>query len=150
MTQGKNITTNKKAYHLYHILETFEAGLSLEGCEVKSLREANVSIKEAFARVENGEVWLINSHIASYEKSAKSDYEPKRKRKLLLHKSEIRKLIGATQRRGLTLIPLRLYFKKGIAKVEIALAKGKKLYDKRRQEAERTAKRQIQRALKTK
>lgn len=142
----KIITLNRKARHLYHILETYEAGIVLLGTEVKSCRQGKVSIQEAYAKVEQGEVWLIDSHIAMYEMSGYCVHDPKRKRKLLLNKSEIRKLIGATQQKGLTLIPLSFYFKKGIAKVELGLAKGKKVYDRREEIASREAKREAEKA----
>lgn len=142
----KDITINRKARHLYHILEVYEAGIVLKGTEVKSCRQAKASIQEAYARVDAGEVWLIDSHISPYESSGYSKHDPKRKRKLLLKKSEIRKLIGATQQKGLTLIPLKMYFKKGIAKVELGLAKGKKIYDRREDIAKREAQREAEAA----
>lgn len=144
------VIRNRKARHEYEILETFEAGLVLEGSEVKSLREGNASFTDAFARVEDGEVWLYSLHISPYRSSARIDEpDPTRTRKLLLKKSEIEKLAGKTARRGLTLIPLDLYFRRGYARVTLALAQGKKLHDKRetlkRKAMEREAEREIQR-----
>src|SRR5215203_2761946 len=137
----KNIAENRKAFHDYHIVETFEAGVVLVGTEVKSIREGNVNLRDSFARVESGEVWLYNVHINPYSHRGYADHEPKRKRKLLLHRAEIRKLIGKTVERGLTLVPTSMYFKHGKVKVAIALARGKQLHDKRetikRRETER-------------
>jgi len=127
----KIICTNRKAYHDYEILEIYEAGICLKGTEVKSLRENRASLKESLARVENNEVFLFNCHINQYPFGNIQNHEPTRTRKLLLKRQEINRLIGKTKEKGLTLIPLRLYFKKGKAKIELGLAKGKKLYDKR-------------------
>ena len=127
----KLIANNKKAYHDYFILETYEAGIALHGTEVKSLRMGKCSIKEAFIRVENEEVYVYGMHISPYEKGNIFNKDPLRVRKLLLHKSEIRKLLGKTKEKGMTLVPLKVYFKDSLVKVEIGLAKGKKLYDKR-------------------
>ncbi len=146
----KVVATNRKAFHDYSIEETFEAGLVLEGSEVKSLRNGRASLKESYARVEKGEVYLYNMHIAPYEKSAAYSPDPKRKRKLLLHKWEIKRLIGKVQQRGYTLVPLKLYFKGPYAKVEIGLAKGKRKYDRRRELAEKAERREMERALKEK
>lgn len=143
----KIIAENRKARHDYHIEETYEAGLVLTGTEVKSLRAGKASLRDSFARVEGGEVFLHNMHISPYEKGNIYNHDPTRTRKLLLHRSEIRRLIGKTKEKGYTLIPLRLYFKGNYAKVEIALAKGKKLYDKRREIAERDARREIEKAF---
>ena len=126
----KLIANNKKAYHDYFILETYEAGIALHGTEVKSLRMGKCSIKEAFIRVENEEVYVYGMHISPYEKGNIFNKDPLRVRKLLLHKSEIRKLLGKTKEKGMTLVPLKVYFKDSLVKVEIGLAKGKKLYDK--------------------
>jgi SsrA-binding protein len=139
----KVIATNRKARHEYSILETFEAGIALKGAEVKSLRQGRASLQESYAALKNGEVWLLDMHISPYEQAADDSYEPTRKRKLLLHKKEIRRLVGKLAEKGLTLIPLRAYFKHGIAKVELALAKGKRAYDKR----EAIKRRDIQREL---
>ena len=136
----KLIANNKKAYHDYFILETYEAGIALHGTEVKSLRMGKCSIKEAFIRVENEEVYVYGMHISPYEKGNIFNKDPLRVRKLLLHKSEIRKLLGKTKEKGMTLVPLKVYFKDSLVKVEIGLAKGKKLYDKERP-AKRSTKR---------
>jgi SsrA-binding protein len=140
---------NKKAYHDYEILEKIEAGIELKGSEVKSLREGKASIKEAYVRIENGEVFLVNAHISPYTHGGLFNHDPKRKRKLLLHKREIKRLAGKVQERGLTIVPLRIYFnKRGWAKVEIALVKGKKKHEKREAIKRREAEREIQRVLK--
>ena len=127
----KNIAENRKAFHDYHILDTWEAGVALLGTEVKSIREGAVNLRDSFARVESGEVWIYNVHINPYSHRGYADHEPTRRRKLLLHRSEIRKLIGKTVEKGMTLVPLRLYFKNGKAKMAISLAKGKQAHDKR-------------------
>src|SRR6266852_7681590 len=126
-----NIAENRKAFHDYHLLETFEAGIVLVGTEVKAIREGSVNLRDSFARVENGEVFLYNVNISPYSHRGYAEHEPLRRRKLLLHRHEIRKLIGKTVERGMTLVPTRLYFKNGRVKVAISLAKGKKEYDKR-------------------
>ncbi len=146
----KIVAQNRKARHDYHILDTFESGLALAGTEVKSLRAGNANLKDSFARIDRGEVWLHNMHISPYEKGNRYNHDPKRTRKLLLHKSEISRLIGKVQERGLTLVPLKLYFRNGKAKIELALAAGKKLHDKRRDIADRDARREIDRVLKEK
>ena len=125
------IADNRKAFHDFHILETFEAGIALLGTEVKGIREGQANLRDSYARVEKGEVWLFNVHINPYSHRGYVDHDPKRKRRLLLHKSEIRKLIGKTVEKGLTLVPTRLYFKNGKVKVAIALARGKQDHDKR-------------------
>lgn len=125
------IAENRKAFHDYHILETFEAGIALLGTEVKGIREGRANLRDSYARVEKGEVWLFNVHINPYSHRGYVDHDPRRKRRLLLHKHEIRKLIGKTVEKGLTLVPTRLYFKNGKVKVAIALAKGKQDHDKR-------------------
>jgi SsrA-binding protein len=125
------IADNRKAFHDYHILETFEAGVALLGTEVKGIREGQANLRDSFARVEGGEVWLFNVHINPYSHRGYVDHDPRRKRRLLLHKAEIRKLIGKTVEKGLTLVPTRLYFKGGKVKVALALAKGKQAHDKR-------------------
>jgi SsrA-binding protein len=127
----RNVAENRKALHDYHILETFEAGIALQGTEVKSIREGRVNLRDSFARVEDGEVWVYNIHISPYSHRGYADHEPTRRRKLLLHRQEIRKLIGRTVERGMTLVPLRLYFTRGRAKLAIGLAKGKQAHDKR-------------------
>jgi SsrA-binding protein len=147
--EERTIATNKKAFHDYTIEETFEAGIALTGTEVKSLRESRASLRDSFATVRNGEVWLHNVHIAPYSHGNRSNVDPDRTRKLLLHKNEIRYLIGKTKEKGLTLVPLRLYFSPaGRVKVELGLARGKKLFDKREAIAEREHKREVERALK--
>ncbi|MGQ9512263.1 SsrA-binding protein SmpB [Thermodesulfitimonas sp.] len=146
----KVVCENRKARHDYFIFETFEAGMVLTGTEVKSLRAGRGNLKESYARVENGELWLYDMHISPYEQGNRFNHEPKRPRKLLMHKGEIMRLWGRTREKGLTLVPLRCYFKDGRAKVEIALAKGKKVYDRREEIAAREAKREVERALRGK
>lgn len=144
----KNIAENRKAFHDYHILETFEAGVVLVGTEVKSIREGAVNLRDSFARVEGSEVWLYNVHINPYSHRGYSDHEPTRRRKLLLHRREIRKLIGKTTERGMTLVPTRMYFYNGHVKVAIGLAKGKKAHDKRETIKRREADRETRAAVK--
>ncbi|MGD2205202.1 MAG: SsrA-binding protein SmpB [Anaerolineae bacterium] len=144
----KVIATNRKARHHYHLHGTYEAGLVLKGSEIKSIRAGRVSLQEGFVIFEGGEAWLVDVHIAPYDPASREGHEPKRKRKLLLHRREIDRLRSRVQERGYTVIPLRLYLRDSWAKVEIALAKGKKLYDKRRAIAERDSKRRVERALK--
>ncbi|MGI6713220.1 MAG: SsrA-binding protein SmpB [Bacillota bacterium] len=146
----KIVTDNRKARHDYEILETYEAGIALQGTEVKSLRAGKANLKDAFARIENGEIFLYNMHISPYEQGNRFNHDPKRTRKLLMHKYEINKLFGAVREKGLTLVPLKVYFSRGRAKVELALAKGKKLYDKREDLAKKDAKRDMEKALKEK
>jgi SsrA-binding protein len=142
----KTIVSNRKARHDYSILDTYEAGISLVGTEVKSLRLGRASLTDAFATVDNGEVWLRNLHIPEYTEGTWTNHTPRRTRKLLLHKGEILRLIGKTKEGGLSLVPLSMYFKDGKVKVELALAKGKKSYDKRQDLAKRDAQREIERA----
>ena len=142
------IAENRKAYHDYHLLETFEAGVALLGTEVKAIREGRVNLRDSFARVENGEVYLYNVHISPYSHRGYADHEPLRRRKLLLHKDEIRKLIGKTVEKGMTLVPVRMYFKDGRVKVAVNLAKGKKDYDKRETIKRREADRETRAAIK--
>lgn len=144
----KIVAQNKKARHDYFIEQTLEAGIVLSGTEVKSIRQGKVNLKDSYASIEDGEVILSGMHISPYEQGNIFNKDPLRDRKLLLHKFEINKLIGYTQQKGLTLVPLQLYFKRGIVKVELGVAKGKKLYDKREDIAERDAKRDIDRKLK--
>jgi SsrA-binding protein len=144
-----SIARNKRARHDYHILETWEAGIVLTGTEVKSLRNGKANMTDAYAIVRDGEIFLLNLHIAPYEQGNQFNHEPTRTRKLLLHRREIRRLIGSVERQGLTLIPLDLYFKKGKAKVVVALGKGKKLHDKRATERERDAQREMARVART-
>jgi len=143
----KVVAENRKARHDYFIDETYEAGIALAGTEVKSLRAGKASLRDSYAEVINGEVFVHNMHISPYEKGNRFNRDPKRPRKLLLHKQEIRRLLGQTTQKGYTLIPLRIYFKRGKAKVEIALARGKRLYDKREDIARRDAQREIAREL---
>src|SRR6187401_401272 len=143
-----NIAENRKAFHDFHILETFEAGVVLLGTEVKAIREGRVNLRDSFARVEEGEVFLYNVNISPYSHRGYADHEPLRRRKLLLHRDEIRKLIGKTVERGMTLVPTRLYFKKGRVKVAVSLAKGKKDYDKRETGKRREADRETRAAIK--
>ncbi|MEN2984822.1 MAG: SsrA-binding protein SmpB [Dictyoglomaceae bacterium] len=152
MRQGKKyVTINRKAKHDYYILETYEAGIALTGTEVKSLREGKVSIVDSYADIDKGELWLFDLHISPYDKGNIYNHDPKRPRKLLMHKDEIARLIGKIKEKGLTLIPLSIYFnERGWAKVELGLAKGKKLYDKRRDLAEKAEKRELERAYKIK
>lgn len=145
----KVIADNRQARFLYEILETYEAGIELKGTEVKSIRQGKVNLKDGYALIRNGEAWLLNVHISPYQKA--TDYfnhDPRRTRRLLLHKKEIRKLIGKVEQQGLTLIPLKMYFKRGLVKVSIALGKGKKLHDKRESLKERQDKRDMARAMK--
>jgi len=144
----KVVAQNKKARHDYFIEQTLEAGIVLSGTEVKSVRQGKVNLKDSYAAIENGEVILSGMHISPYEQGNIFNKDPMRDRKLLLHKYEINRLIGYTQQKGLTLVPLQLYFKKGKVKIELGVAKGKKLYDKRDDIAERDAKREIDRRLK--
>ena len=141
---------NRKAYHDYYIEESLEVGIVLKGSEIKSIREGKVSLRDAYAKPENGELWLFNSHIASYDAASYNTHQPTRTRKLLLHKEEINRLTRRVAQRGLTLVPLKLYIKHGIAKVEIGVGKGKKIYDKREVIVRRETERQIDRALKIK
>ncbi|MFQ5652900.1 MAG: SsrA-binding protein SmpB [bacterium] len=146
----KIITNNRKARHDFHILDTIEAGIVLHGTEVKSLRAGKANLKDSYANVKNQEVYLCRSHISPYTHGNINNHDPLRERKLLLHRKEIKKLIGKTQEKGLTLVPLKLYFKNGKVKVELAVAKGKKLYDKRQDMAKRESDREMKRALKQK
>ena len=145
----KIIAQNRRARHEYHIIETFEAGLVLNGTEVKSLRGGRASLPESYARVENGEVFLLNAHIDEYDRGNRFNHNPIRPRKLLMHRREINRLIGRVEERGLTLVPLRMYFRRGKAKVELALARGKKAHDKREAIAKREAEREMAAAVKS-
>ena len=146
----KIVTQNRKARYDYHLFDTWEAGIVLRGTEVKSLRAGKTNLKDSYARVEGGEVILYQLHISPYEKGSYSNHPPLRPRKLLLHKKEIRKLQGRIEEKGFTLIPLKIYFKDGKAKVELALARGKRMYDKRVAIAKRDADREMERALRDK
>jgi SsrA-binding protein len=147
--EEKAVCVNRKARHDYFIEETYEAGLVLRGSEVKSLREGKANLKDSYARILKGEAFLLNAHISPYPAANQFNHEPTRNRKLLLHKQEIRRLTGKVMERGLTLIPLKLYFKNGRAKVELGLARGKKLYDKRETLRRKVAQREIERSLKS-
>ena len=149
-TEKKLIANNKKAYHDYFILEKYEAGLVLHGTEVKSLRMGKCSIKEAFIRVEDGEMYIYGMHISPYEKGNIFNKDPLRVKKLMLHKAEINKLIGKTKEKGMAIVPLKVYFKGSLVKVEIGLAKGKKLYDKRQDIAKKDQRREAERDFKMK
>lgn len=141
---------NRKAFHDFEIMEKFEAGLVLQGTEVKSIRIGKVSFKDSYARVKNGELWLVNLHISEYDHGSAWNHDPARQRKLLLHRREVKRLIGKIEEQGLTLVPLSIYFKQGYAKVELGLARGRKMFDKRREIAKRDVNRDIQRELKGK
>ncbi len=143
----EQVAVNRKALHDYEVLKRIEAGLALLGSEIKSIRQGRIQIREAYARPEGGELWLLNAHIARYDAAGPTSHEPTRRRKLLLHKSQIRELSRAVLEQGLTLVPLSLYLKDGIAKVEIALVRGRKRYDKRAAIAKRDADREIARAV---
>ena len=145
----QSIARNKRARHDYHIIETWEAGLVLVGTEVKSLRDGRANITDAYGIITDGEAFLLNLHISAYDKGGYTNHEPARTRKLLLHRKEIRRLIGAVERQGLTLVPLELYFKNGVAKVTLALGKGKQLHDKRDTEKTRDAEREMARVART-
>jgi len=145
---SRAITVNRKAYHDYYIQETLEAGIVLKGSEIKSIRAGRVNLRDAYARPEKGELWLMNSHIASYDASSYNSHEPDRPRKLLLHREQVDSLAGKVAQQRLTLVPLKLYIKHGIAKLELGLAKGKKVYDKRETIARREVEREMDRALK--
>ena len=145
----KTVATNRKAYHNYYVQDGLETGIVLTGSEIKSIRAGRVNLRDAYVRPERGELWLLNAHIARYEASSYMSHEPTRPRKLLLHKKQINNLISNVKSKGLTLVPLKLYLKGSIAKVEIALAKGKKLYDKRDSIARREAEREMGRATRT-
>jgi SsrA-binding protein len=145
--EQKTVASNRKARHDYQILERFEAGLKLTGSEVKSLRQGRASLTEAYARVEGGEAWLENMHIPPYEQGEKRGYDPLRRRKLLLHKREIDRLIGKQKEQGLALVPMRVYFTHGIAKLELGLGRGKREYEKRQSTLKRLAEREMERAV---
>ncbi|EFW04865.1 SsrA-binding protein [Coprobacillus cateniformis] len=144
----KIVAQNKKAYHDYFILDTYEAGIELQGTEIKSIRKGSVNLKDSFIRIRNDEAFIDNMHIASYEQGNRFNHEPLRQRKLLLHKKEIKKLQKELKENGLTIVPTKLYFNTSKLKVEIALARGKKLYDKRQDLKEKDSKRDIEKALK--
>ena len=141
------VTSNRRAFHEYFIEETIETGIVLSGTEIKSIRDGKATISEAYARIENGELWLIGAHVSPYAQGSYTNHEPDRPRKLLAHRSQIRELQLMVERKGMTLVPLRLTLRRGRAKVDIGVARGKKLYDKRASDAEREATRDIQRAM---
>ncbi len=144
----KLVADNRKAFHDFHILESFEAGVALLGTEVKAIREGRVNLRDSYARAEGGEIWVYNIHISPYTHRGYADHEPTRRRKLLLHREEIRKLVGKTTERGMTLVPTRMYFKNGRVKLAVGLAKGKKAYDKRETNRRRDAERETRAAIK--
>lgn len=144
----KIISTNRAAYHDYHILETYEAGLQLTGTEVKSAREGRVNLKDGYVRVQDGEAWLLGAHISPYSHGNRQNHEPTRDRRLLLHKREIERLNSRVQEKGLTIVPTKFYFKNGFIKCELAVARGKKFYDKRETEARKTQEREARVAMK--
>jgi SsrA-binding protein len=146
----KVVATNRKAYHEYHINETVEAGIALTGSEIKSVRDGKISMAEAYVKPENSELWLLNAHIARYDSASYMGHDPIRPRKLLLHHKEISNLISQTKQKGFTLVPMRVYIKDSLAKLEIAVARGKKLYDKRESITERETRRKLDRVVKTK
>jgi SsrA-binding protein len=147
-TGEKLVATNKKAYHEYFILEKMEAGIALMGTEVKAIREGRLNLKDSYAMIQGGETFLFNCHISPYSHGNRENHNPTRSRKLLLHQREIRKLIGKTQEKGLTLVPLRVYLKRGRVKIELGVARGKKLIDKRETERRKEADREAQKAMK--
>ncbi|MGE5484331.1 MAG: SsrA-binding protein SmpB [Ignavibacteriales bacterium] len=148
MSGVKVIAENRKAWHDYHIEETIEAGIALVGTEVKSLRLGKLSLRDSYAQVKNGEAFLYNAHISPYDPADRFNHDPLRPRRLLLHKREIQRILQKAEERGYTLVPLKMYFKRGLAKVELAVARGKREYDKRQDIAEKDARRDIARALK--
>ncbi len=143
MTEVKVVATNRKAFHEYFIEERFETGIALTGTEIKSVRSSQVSLQDSFVSIKDGEMWMMNAHIAAYEQAGRWTHEPKRSRKLLMHRREINKIAGQVQSKGFTLIPLRIYIKGRLAKVEIALARGKHQYDKRESIARRDEERRM-------
>jgi len=143
--EEKVVATNRKAFHDYFVMETYEAGIALKGTEVKSLRQGEANLRDSYGIIKDGEVWLLGLHISPFDKGNINNHDPKRDRKLLLHKNEIRRLIGKISQKGLTLIPLKIYFRKNIVKVELAIARGKKSYDKREAIAKREIERELQR-----
>jgi SsrA-binding protein len=142
------VAQNRKARHEYHVLQTWEAGLVLQGTEVKSLREGKANLADAFATIQNGELWLFNMHVSPYEQGNRFNHDPLRPRKLLMHRSELRRLVGQVEQKGLTLVPLDIHFTGGIAKVNLALVRGKKLHDKRETLRERAVERDMERGFK--
>ncbi|APF17496.1 SsrA-binding protein SmpB [Calditrichota bacterium LG25] len=148
--QIRVVTTNRKARHDYHIIDTLEAGIALKGSEVKSIREGRVNLQDAYARFKKGELWLVGMHISPYKQAAFEQPDPVRDRKLLLHKRELKRLFRQTEEKGVTIVPLKIYFKKHLVKIELGIAKGKRQYDKRAAIAERDQKREMDRLKKLK
>ena len=148
MVNDKVVATNREAYHNFHIMETVECGIALTGTEVKSVREGRCNLKDSYGQIRQGEAWLLNAHISPYSHGNRENHEPTRTRKLLLHKKEIDKLQGKAQEKGLTLVPTKMYLKNGRVKIELAVAKGKKLYDKRETEKRREADREARAVMK--
>ena len=148
MVNDKVVATNREAYHNFHIMETLECGIALTGTEVKSVREGRCNLKDSYGQIRQGEAWLLNAHISPYSHGNRENHEPTRTRKLLLHKKEIDKLQGKAQEKGLTLVPTKMYLKNGRVKIELAVAKGKKLYDKRETEKKREADREARAVMK--
>jgi SsrA-binding protein len=144
---AKIVATNRKARHEYFILDSYEAGIALQGSEIKSIRAGQISLKEAYVRTDGREAWLVNAHIAPYDPASRANHEPLRERKLLLHRNQIAELWDETRQKGITIIPLQVYLKEGRAKVEIALVRGKRNYDKRQALKERDAEREMRRAM---
>jgi len=144
------VTSNRRAFHEYHVLQTLEVGIVLLGTEIKSIRDGKATISEAYARIEDGELWLIGAHISPYRHGSHANHDPDRPRKLLAHKREVRELRVAVEQKGMTLVPLRLLLRQGRAKVELGLVRGKKLWDKRAADAERESRRDIERAMRDK
>ena len=147
MDNEKVVATNRKAQHDYFLLETLEAGIALQGSEIKSIRAGQISLKEAYVRIDGEQAWLVNAHVAPYDPASRENHDPLRDKKLLLHKKEIKKLWDEVRQKGTTIIPLRVYLSRGRAKVEIAVAKGKRKYDKRQDLKKKDAQREIDRAL---
>ena len=143
----RTLASNRKAYHDYFIEDTFEAGIVLTGTEIKSVRAGQVNLRDSYATIKDGELWLMNTHIAAYRGGSYFNHDPRRDRKLLMHRREINRLAGKVQEKGLTLIPLRIYLKNNLAKVEIGLARGKKQYDKRATLREKDSRREVERAI---
>lgn len=148
MITDRVVATNREAYHNFHILETHECGIALTGTEVKSVREGRCNLKDGYAQIRQGEAWLVNAHISPYSHGNRENHDPTRARKLLLHRNEIDKLAGKVQEKGLTLVPTKMYLKKGRIKLEIGVARGKKLYDKRETQRRREADREAQQMMK--
>lgn len=147
MDNEKVVATNRKARHDYFLLETLEAGIALQGSEIKSIRAGQISLKEAYVRIDGEQAWLVNAHVAPYDPASRENHDPLRDKKLLLHKKEIKKLWDEVRQKGTTIIPLRVYLSRGRAKIEIAVAKGKRKYDKRQDLKKKDAQREIDRAL---